>query len=358
MKKALVVDWYDKYGGAERVVAILNKVYKFDRTYALVNIMSENDLNKIYASHNRKITTTSLQIFGKFFRVLFPLFPFFINRLKVDSDVNVIISSSHCVAKGIRKSRKDQLHFSYFQARNFKYIWEEAPLYFGIFTPLFTPLFKVLQKQDYKQAQLPDYIIVNSKFVQEWVQRNYKRESKVIYPPINTDKFSLCIDKENYYVTVGRLVEYKRFDVIVKAFRENGRKLVVIGDGNMKKYLESIATSNIEFKGFLESDEVYKYISKARGFIHAGVEDFGIAPLEAQACGTPVIAYGKGGVLETVIEGVTGVFFEEQTAVSLNKAVLAFERIEYDSYLVRQNAMRFSEDNFVKSINNFINGKV
>ncbi|EHO15486.1 glycosyltransferase [Myroides odoratimimus] len=360
MKKALVVDWYDKYGGAERVVAILNKEYSFDETYTMVNVMSENDLNKIYTLQNRKIITSSLQIFGKFFRVLFPLFPFFIRKLKVDSDIEMIISSSHCVAKGIRKSRKEQVHFSYFQARNFKYIWEEAALYFGVFTPLFTPLFRFLQKQDYKQAQLPDYIIVNSKFVQQWVKKNYNRDSIVIYPPVNTEKFNLCIDKEDYYVTVGRLVEYKRFDVIVKAFKDNGKRLVIIGDGSMKKKLETIAidSQNIEFKGFLESEDVYKYISRAKGFIHAGVEDFGIAPLEAQACGTPVIAYGQGGVLETVIDGVTGVLFEEQTEVSLNKAIQFFERIEFDLNLVRQNAMRFSENNFVKNIDSYIMEKL
>ncbi|MDR0228185.1 MAG: glycosyltransferase [Flavobacteriaceae bacterium] len=358
MKRAIVIDWLDKYGGAERVISVLNKEYHFDQIYTLINIMSEHDLKKICQLDSPVVNTTFLQKTGKFFRAFFPFFPFFIKKLKVDNDIDLIISSSHCVAKGINKSRDNQIHFCYFQARNFKYVWEEAPLYFGKFSTLLAPLLRFLQKIDVEQAKQPDYIIANSKFVQNWIKEQYNRDSIVIYPPVDIHNFKLCENKEDYYVTVGRLVEYKRFDVIIEAFNTNKKKLIVIGDGKMKSKLQKMAHSNIEFKGFLESAEINNIISKAKGFIHAGIEDFGIAPIEAQACGTPVLAFGKGGVLETVIDSETGVFFHEQNPESLNNAIEIFESLTFNKAAIRQNALRFSPENFISQMNSYLNEKM
>lgn len=357
MRIALVLDWLDKYGGAERVVSVLNKKYNFYHSYTLINNMLDRDLQKIY-SKKPKISTTVLQFTGRFFRAFFPFFFLLINRIKVDKNVDLIISSSHCVAKGVKKSRKEQIHFSYFQARNFKYIWEEAPIYFGRITFFIQPLLALLRKIDKKQANQPDYIIVNSEFVKEWVRKNYGRDSIVIHPPVDLRRFQLSNEKEDYYVAVGRLVEYKRFDVIVEAFNINNKKLIIIGDGKMRKNLERISKDNIVFTGFLESEEVNKYIAKAKGFIHAGLEDFGIAPVEAQACGTPILAFKAGGALETVIENKTGVFFTEQTPLALNIAISKFEQIEFDPIIIRENSLRFSESNFLDKIDHFIKEKI
>jgi glycosyltransferase involved in cell wall biosynthesis len=357
MKKTLVVDWLDKYGGAERVIALLHHSLNFSKINALVNIMRKEDLNKMF-SNNPDIQTTSLQNTGKKFRLFFFLFPYFISKIKVDKNSNLIISSSHSVAKGVRKSNSKQIHISYFQARNANYIWEEAKLYFGFSFFLLYPLIALLRKIDKKQAQQPDYIICNSKFVQDWVKKTYNRDSTVIYPPVNLSKFNLCEDKNDYYVAVGRIVQIKRFDVLIEAFRINGKKLVLIGDGELYERFKASIPENITMTGSLSSEEVESYAKKAKAFIQVGIEGFGIAPLEAQACGTPVIAYGRGGVLETVIENQTGIFFDQQTVESLNQAIDKFEKMSFEPTLIRENALRFSEERFKTEIKQFVESKI
>ena len=279
--------------------------------------------------------------------------------MKVSPEVDYFISSSHSIAKGVTKSRKDQIHISYFQARNSNYIWDEIDLYFGKSKYLFYPLLLILRKIDIKQAQKPDYIISNSKFVQQWVKKTYNRESIVIYPPINFENFELVKHKSDYYVIVGRMASIKRFDVVIKAFNQNKKKLIVIGDGEKLDDLVRLSTSdNIHFFGFLESKLVGEYICKAKAFIQVGIEGFGIAPLEAQACGTPVIAFAKGGVVETVIDKQTGVFFDEQTEESLNFAINEFEELQFDQTLIRNHALSFSHEVFEKKMRDFVESKI
>lgn len=354
MKRVLVVDWLDKFGGAERVIAKLEKVFNFGSIYALTNVMKSNDLNKVTNGKKIRIETTFLQVFGIFFRAFFFTFHFFITKIKIEKTAQTIISSSHAVAKGISKSQDKQLHISYFQARNFKYIWDDASLYFGKFLFLVKPLINHLQKVDFKQAQKPDYIISNSKFVQQWVKEKYKRNSVVIYPPVALNDFPLECDKDDYYVAVGRIVAYKRFDLIVKAFKNSDKKLIVLGDGAELENLKSMASSNIQFTGFVDSSTVQKYISKAKAFIHIGVEDFGIAPIEAQSCGTPVIAFKAGGILETVLDGKTGLFFDEQTEEALLAAIESFEMKQWDPIQIHEHAQLFSEDRFADEINDYV----
>ncbi|MDO4728328.1 MAG: glycosyltransferase [Bacteroidota bacterium] len=357
MKKVLVVDWLDKYGGAERVIATLNKTFVFDKTYTLVNVMDDKDLQKIYHTKN-PIVTTWLQYLGKYFRAVFFLFHKAVERIDVDKDTDFIISSSHSIAKGVRKSTDRQLHISYFQARNFKYIWEDTDLYFKKASFFLKPILPYLRKKDVCHAQNPDYIISNSKFVQKWVKERYNRESEVIYPPVELEKFPLCTQKEDYYVAVGRIVAYKRFDLIVEAFNQLDKKLVIVGDGAALSSIRPKANHNILFTGFLESSQVYDYISKAKGFIHIGVEDFGIAPIEAQSCGTPVIAYGKGGILETVKQDYSGVFFYEQTPESLVRAINKAEAINWDYTSIHQHAQQFSEKHFIDNFQKFVQDKL
>jgi glycosyltransferase involved in cell wall biosynthesis len=358
MKKLLVVDWLDKYGGAERVIKSLNNIFDFDYCSTMINIMDEKDLNKIFHNKNINIKTTLLQYFGNKFRFLLPLFPYFIKSIKVEDDVSLIISSSHAVAKYV--SSKNVLHISYFQARNLKYIWEEQGLYFSGIKKIFKVFVPYLQKFDLEASKKPDYIVANSKFVQKWIKDTYYRESTVIYPPVDVDGFDFIENKDDYYVTVGRLEPYKRFDIIVDAFNElNDKKLIVIGDGSQRKVLQKKSGGNITFTGFLEKSEVNKYISKAKCFIFAGIEDFGIASVEAQACGTPVICLNQAGTAETSIDGITGIHFMEQNFESLLEAVEKFEKNSdsFEPKKIRANALRFSKERFEKEIKEFVEEK-
>lgn len=359
MKKAIVIDWLDKYGGAERVIGAFERIFSFDITYTLANIMPKDELEKIYTLGNPVIIETPLKKFGKKFRALFFTFPYFIRTLKVDKDAGLIISSSHAVAKGIKKSSPEQLHISYFQARNCNYIWGEYKLYFGFLGYIIFPAIYLLRRIDVRQAREPDHIICNSFFVKEWVKEKYKRDSYVIYPPVNLSCFSLREDKEEYYVAVGRLADIKRFDVAIGAFKSLGKKLIIIGDGDQAKQLRKLAdgSDNIIFTGFLDSAKVNDYISRAKGFIQTGIEGFGISLIEAQACGTPVIAFGHGGVLETVKENTTGIFFREQTARSLEEAVKRFESLQFDYRSIREHALQFSEERFENEIKKFVSEK-
>lgn len=358
MKKAIVIDWLDKYGGAERVIQKINNIFDFDEVYTLTNIMKKEEFNLLFPQKKIKIHDTILRKFGLKFRLLYFSFFYLINKIKVNKDIDLIISSSHSIAKGVSKSRENQLHISYFQARNSNYIWDEVDLYFGKLKYLIYPLLIILRKIDIKQAQKPDYIVSNSKFVQKWVKQVYNRDSIVIYPPVNFDKFKLNLEKEDFYVIVGRIAAIKRFDIVIEAFNKNNQNLVVIGDGEELESLKKMAKSDkIVFKGFQNSDIVAQYVGKAKAFIQVGIEGFGIAPLEAQACGTPVIAFAEGGVLETIIENKTGIFFYEQSVSSLNNAIKQFENKSFSMHFMRSHALSFSEENFDKKFKEFVESK-
>ncbi|MDK7674254.1 glycosyltransferase [Weeksella virosa] len=358
MKKFFVIDWLDKYGGAERVIASLESIFDFDAYYTLVNVMNENDWKKI-TTQKKPVTTTAIQKLGTSFRYFFPFFHRAIENIHLPDEKALVISSSHAVAKGI-KTKSNQLHISYFQARNFKYIWDEQALYFGKLRGVLQPLISYLQKKDYAQAQRPDYIISNSFYVQNWVKEVYHRDSEVIYPPVDLDNFQLEVNanREDYYVTVGRLVPYKRFDIIVEAFNASGKKLIIIGDGVELKKLQKLAKKNIHFTGYLQSEEINQYICRAKGFIHVGIEDFGIAPVEAQACGTPVVAYAVGGARETVLDGITGKLFDEQNKNSLNLCIAEFEKLTFDPEVIRQHALKFSRENFEQKMKAYVADKL
>lgn len=355
MKKALVVDWLDKYGGAEKVIQALESCINFDEIHCLVNIMKPSELNKMFPN-KQKINTTFLQNFGSKFRFLFPFFFNTITQIKISNDVDLIISSSHSVAKGVKKSNKNQIHISYFQAPNSNYIWQDASLYFKKIYPFAKWILPFFRKWDYNQAQNPDFILCNSKFVQNWVKVNYKRDSTVIYPPVNLNAFPLKTLKQDFYVIAGRMATIKRFDLVIEAFNSNKKRLIVIGDGEELKYLKSIAVSpNIEFLGFQNVEVLSSYLQNAKAFIQMGVEGFGIAAIEAQSCGTPVICYKKGGITETVSHNITGLFFKNQNAEALNNAIEQFEKINWNYNKIHEHAQQFSEEKFKDNILQFIN---
>jgi len=203
-----------------------------------------------------------------------------------------------------------------------------------------------------------DYYIANSKYIAKRIKKVYGKDADVIYPPVDVDKFEFSDKKEDFYLTASRLVPYKKIDLIVKTFSEMpDKKLVVIGDGPDMKKIKSFATKNIEILGYQSFEVLQDYMRRAKAFVFAAEEDFGIIPVEAQACGTPVIAFNKGGVTETVIKDKTGVFFDYQNEVSLKEAIILFEQKEWDYKFIREHSKKFSRDRFEKEIKNYVEEK-
>ena len=249
-------------------------------------------------------------------------------------------------------------HICYYQARNQRYIWDDENIYFTrIQKIILAPLLYVLRKIDINHSRRPDFIIANSLFVKDWIKKNYNIDTPVIYPPVDTKLFKLQKNKEDYFITTARLEPYKRVDLLVKAFNKTQETLYVVGDGSMKKRLKRIANQNIRFFDFLEPNKVMKLVSKAKAFVHAGKEDFGIAPVEAQSCGTPVIAYNLGGLSETVIDGKTGILFNAQSTDAILDALTRFKQTEFNFEKISEHAEQFSEENFIMNFRNFIDSK-
>lgn len=355
-KKVLVVDWLDLYGGAEKVITELDRIFDFEKIYALTDVRKEEEKYKFF-KNNPKIITTKLQFFGKNFRYLLPFFPNFINQIKIDKNAEIIISSSHNIAKGVNKSNPTQKHISYIQSRNLKYIWDEEQLkiYFGNLRFLIQPFVNYLRDYDVKSAQKPDVLIANSIFQKEWIKKHYDRDSIVIYPPVDLTKFQFYPEKENYYVAVGRFAKMKRFDLLIKAFNQMpDRKLILIGDGDLMSQFKSMAKPNIEFPGFLNSDRVYGYVKKAKASVYVGIEDFGIAAVESQSAGTPVIAYKVGGTGETIKQGETGYLYDNQNIESIISAIIEFEKMEFNPLKIHNHSKLFSTQTFQYEFKNVV----
>lgn len=376
MKKALVHDWYTVYGGAERCVESLNNIWGDFDHFSLTDNLSQK--NRDIILKGKQTTNTFIQKlpFGKTkYRIYFPFFPLAIEQLDF-SDYELIISSSSSVAKGVL-TRPNQLHISYVYSP-VRYAWDLYSQYIkeakldrgvkGFFARYF--LFK-LRLWDYSTANRPDYYIAISNYVAKRIKKIYNKEALVIYPPVDTNSFTLTTETKDYYITCSRMVPYKKIDLIVEVFSKIGKKLIVVGDGPDYKKIKNLANSYVDLRGYVEKDEMQKLIKQARAFIFAAEEDFGIAPIEAQACGVPVIAYGKGGALET-IKGIfpseykisskeTGVFFNNQNVNSLSEAIDYFEMNEsfFDKKAIRKNAERFSierfENEFKETVDNLYN---
>jgi len=290
----------------------------------------------------------------KTFRLFLPLFPHAIESLNLDG-YDLVISSSYAMSKGVQ-TNKNQLHISYLQARNMKYIWDESEHYFSGLKSIFKLFFPYLRRFDVQSAQRADYLITNSHFVQEWTKQKYGRESVVIHPPVDVEAFELCEEKEDYYIFISRLVPYKRIDIMIEAFRKMpDKKLIIIGDGSDYDRLKKLNSSNVLFKGFMNASEMKPLLQKAKAFVFTSKEDFGIAPIEALACGTPVIAFGEGGVRDSVIDGKTGHLFYEQSADALVQAVKDFELLEFDYKYISNYAKMFSKKRFQDEFKSFVN---
>lgn len=365
MKIAIIHDWLVTYGGSERVLEQMLLLYPDADLYSLVNFLP---LDKKEFVLNKTVNTSFLQKvpFARHkYRYFLPLMPFAVEQFDF-SNYDLVISSSHAVAKGII-SNPNQLHLSYIYSP-MRYIWDlkyqyldELKLNKGIRGIISKYIIHRLRQWDINSALSIDAMVTLSRFVQKRIYKYYRRKAEIIYPPVDMNSFSIQEKKSDFYLTVSRLVPYKKIDLIVEAFSYlPNKKLIVVGEGPELKKIKSKATKNIELMGFQSSSVVKNLMQEAKAFIFAAVEDFGIAPLEAQACGTPVIALGKGGLLETVINlghpSPTGLFFQKQEVSDLIDATSIFEKNldKFSPINCRNNATRFSTAIFKSKFRNFV----
>lgn len=369
MKIAIVHDWLVTYAGAERVLEQMLHVFPEADLFSVVDFL-EKDQRKFIK--NKEVKTTFVQklpwVKTKY-RNYLPLMPLAIEQLDV-SDYDIVISSSHAVAKGIITG-PNQIHISYIYTP-IRYAWDlqhqylkEAKLEKGIKSWFARLILHYMRIWDYRTAHGVDHFIAISDYIARRVKKVYGREAEVIYPPVDTESFELCEEKEDYYLTASRMVPYKKIKLIVEAFNEMPEKeLVVIGDGPEYERIKTVAKENIRLMGYQPFEVLKEKMKKAKAFVFAAEEDFGITPLEAQACGTPVIAYGKGGALETVRglddENPTGVFFKRQKVSEIVNAVKKFEEKGHKivSKKCRKNAEQFGIDRFKKEIFSYVDRKI
>ncbi len=361
----IVADWFITYAGSEKVVAEFLDVFPEAELYSVVDFLSSE--NKSHFK-NKNITTTFIQNFPfarKKYQSYLPFMPLAIEQLDV-SKHDVILSSSHAVAKGVLTG-PDQLHISYIHSP-IRYAWDlqhqylrASNLHKGFKGLLAKWILHNIRIWDCRTSNGVDHFIANSKFIARRIKKVYGRNADVIYPPVDVERFTLNENKEQYYFTASRLVPYKRIDLIVEAFSHmKDKKLVVIGDGPEMNKIKAKATSNIEILGYQSNSVMVDYMRNARAFVFAAEEDFGITPVEAQSCGTPVIAYGKGGALETIrpigVEKATGVFFYNQDVKSIIDSVNFFEQHSDEIILsdCRLNALKFSEQRFKEEIKEYV----
>ncbi len=376
-KFAIIHDWLleNSFGGAEKVTYVIDQL--------LINNFSEPDIFSLASNINnlndtffkdRIIKTSFIQKlpFGKSkVQRYLPFLPFAIEQIDL-CKYNVVISSSHAFAKGVL-TNPDQLHISYIHTP-MRYAWDQMYTYikqtnfsnYGFDIPIRYLLYK-LREWDFCSSQRIDRVISNSNFTAKRVKKYWGLDSKVINPPVDTKRFKYNNTRSDFYLSVNRLVPNKRIDLLITAFNKLGLPLVIIGDGPERLKLEKIANKNITFLKKQSDYKVEEYMSKCRAFVYAGIEDFGIAPIEAMASGAPVIAYGKGGILDSVNcinncdkdKIATGVLFKKQTSADIFDTINWFQDKKiwkrFNSERLNYSTQKFSTKNFLNKLESFIN---
>ena len=353
VRVAIVHEWLTSFAGSERVVQQMLQIFPDADLFALVDHLPVQDRGFL---NGKTVHTSFLQrlpFSAKLFRKFLWILPSAIESFDLSS-YDIILSSSHAVAKGVLTG-PDQLHICYCHSP-IRYAWDlqheylrQAGLHRGLMSIYARATLHYLRLWDVRTAHGVDHFIANSSFIARRIKKVYRRESTVIYPPVEVDLFPFKEQKSDYYLTASRLVPYKRVDLVVQAFAHMPqRKLLVIGDGPEMMKCKKLAKHNIEFLGYQEDGALRTLMSKARAFVFAAEEDFGIAVVEAQACGTPVICFKGGGVLDSVLAGQTGILFESQSFDSIMEAVNRFENLAepLDPFRIRSHSERFSSQRF------------
>ena len=360
MKIAIVHDWLVTFAGAERVLTEMLALYPGADVFSVVDFLPERDRGFLTGHRIRTTLVQHLPQAAKRYRSFLPLMPWAVERLDL-SGYDLVLSSSHAVAKGV-VTQPDQLHICYCHSP-MRYAWDmreeylqEAGIADGVKGRLARFLLERLRRWDLTNSRRVDHFIANSGFIAERILHSYGREAAVVYPPVDTEYFTPAGPREDFYLAASRMVPYKRINLIVQAFtRMPDRRLIVIGDGPQYASARAGAGPNVEFLGYQARPVLRDHMRRSRGLVFAAKEDFGILPVEAQACGTPVIAYGVGGAMETVrglgcdgVERPTGLFFAEQTEEAIIAAVERFE--EHEAKIMpdacRENAVRFAPEQF------------
>lgn len=361
IKVAIVHDWLVTYAGAERLLEEIINCFPEADLFAIVDFVPQNERSFLKDKPVKTSFIQKLPLAKKKYRAYLPFMPLAVEQFDL-SGYDIVISSSHAVAKGVITG-PDQLHISYVHSP-MRYAWDlqhqylkETGLDRGLKGWLAKRELHKLRMWDLRTANGVDHFLANSRFIARRIWKVYRREATVIYPPVDIDSFMLCGQKEDFFLTASRMVPYKKIDLIAEAFSlMPDKRLYIIGDGPDFDKVKSKAGANVELLGYQPFEVLKDYMQRAKAFVFAAEEDFGIVPVEAQACGTPVIAYGKGGALETVTEGETGLFFDAQTTSSIIEAVKRFEEMK-DSFIpakIREKSQRFSKDRFQREFMSFV----
>ncbi|WP_298956773.1 glycosyltransferase family 4 protein [uncultured Campylobacter sp.] len=364
MKKALIHDWFSTYAGAEKCVESFTNIWDDFEIYSLIDFLSDADRDKILKGKRAHTSFIQKLPFAKDkYRNYLPLFPLAIEQFDL-SGYDVVLSSSHAVAKGVL-THSNQLHIAYVHTP-IRYAWDlyhqylrESGLDRGLKGMLAKYFLHKIRLWDASTANRVDHYVANSRYIARRIKKTYGKPSDVIYPPVDVDKFTLREAKEEFYLTASRMVPYKKIDLIVEAFSQTDKKLLVIGDGPDMAKIKSKAGKNVELLGFASDETMADLMGRAKAFVFAAEEDFGITPVEAQACGTPVICFGRGGARETVLDGESGLYFMEQNAKELLAAVAKFEQ-NYDKFepaKIRENSLKFSRARFEAEIKSYVEKK-
>jgi glycosyltransferase involved in cell wall biosynthesis len=358
LKIAIVCDWLTNFGGAEKVILALHQLFPQAPIYTSVY-----NKEKMHGFENAEIHTSHLQNFPLAktkHQMYLPFYPQVFEQFNLN-DYDIVISSSHSCAKGII-TKPETLHICYCHSP-MRYAWEDSINYIDQYE--INPLIKRIAKSfihklriwDRLSAERVDSFIANSSTVQKRIFKYYRKSSTIIHPFVDISKFKLNNKRKDYFLAVGRLIPYKRFDLIIEAFNRLQLPLIIAGTGVASAKLKQMAGGNIKFTGFINNDDLCKLYSEARALIFPQIEDFGITPLEAMATGCPVIAYNQGGARETVIDRKTGVFFDEQTPESLAGAVNIFKKNIFNPEEIRKHAESFDVEVFNKKIIDFVGKK-
>ncbi len=356
MKTAVVHDYFTQLGGAEKVAEEIYRMFPEADLFATVALPGRMPESLEHVSVN---TSWMQRLPGlkTYYRLYFLLYPLAVRALNL-TDYDLVLSSSSGYAKGVRTS-SNAVHICYCHTP-MRWVWnfdgyaKRESFSLGERTIL-PALIEGLRKWDEGASRQPDHFIANSKVVAERIRRVYGRASEVIHPPIDIQRFRTSRVQEDFYVVLSRLVPYKRIDLAVEACTRLKRNLIVIGTGPDRSTLEAIAGPTVKFLGRASDDDVEYYVSRGRALIFPGEEDFGMAPLEVAAAGRPTIAYRAGGAVETIIEGRTGLFFNEQTTEDLMEAIENFEKQDWPTSVLRRHAENYSVEVFQERFNNFLN---